>query len=135
MAELVADNERLARRWRPLLGVSADHRLRAHDQLAREALLALSSDWAFMISKDSAAAYAQARHDLHHRRFHQLADLVEAAAAAPADRSAQERAEALADRLRGTDGPFGALDSRVMTLAARAHAVAGVPVSAVTTRR
>lgn len=135
VAELVADNERLARRWRPLLGVSADHRLRAHDQLAREALLALSSDWAFMISKDSAAAYAQARHDLHHRRFHQLADLVEAAAAAPADRSAQERAEALADRLRGTDGPFGALDSRVMTLAARAHAVAGVPVSAVTTRR
>ena len=42
------------------------------DQIAREALLALSSDWAFMITKDSAAEYARARHDLHHRRFDEL---------------------------------------------------------------
>ena len=37
------------------------------DDLAREALLVLSSDWAFMVSRDSAAGYARERHDGHRR--------------------------------------------------------------------
>jgi 1,4-alpha-glucan branching enzyme len=35
------------------------------DALAQEALLALSSDWAFMVSKDSAADYARHRTQTH----------------------------------------------------------------------
>jgi 1,4-alpha-glucan branching enzyme len=44
------------------------------DTLAREALLALSSDWAFMVSRDSAAGYARDRHRAHTDRFHLMAD-------------------------------------------------------------
>ena len=80
VADIVADNERLTRRWRQT-GRPSQARTPALDQLAREALLALSSDWAFMISKDSAAGYARARHDLHHRRFQALADAIDADAA------------------------------------------------------
>ena len=47
------------------------------DDLAREALLALSSDWAFMVSRDSAAGYARDRHRDHVGRFHALADHLE----------------------------------------------------------
>jgi 1,4-alpha-glucan branching enzyme len=36
-----------------------------HDQVVRELLLAMSSDWAFMVSKDSAAGYARSRADGH----------------------------------------------------------------------
>jgi 1,4-alpha-glucan branching enzyme len=53
------------------------------DDLAREALLVLSSDWAFMVSRDSAAGYARERHDGHVARFHALADAVQGAAAHP----------------------------------------------------
>jgi 1,4-alpha-glucan branching enzyme len=75
------------------------------DQLAREALLALSSDWAFMVSHDSAAGYARDRAAGHAGRLHALADLIDAG-----DRTAAvERAE----RLRAVDGPFGHLDARV----------------------
>ena len=44
------------------------------DQMAREALLALSSDWAFMVTKDSAASYARDRAGMHELRFRKLAD-------------------------------------------------------------
>lgn len=44
------------------------------DDLVREALLALSSDWAFMVSRDSAAGYARERLAGHVRRFCELAD-------------------------------------------------------------
>jgi 1,4-alpha-glucan branching enzyme len=74
------------------------------DQLAREAFLALSSDWAFMVTHDSAAAYARDRAATHAGRVHALADLLDAG-----DRPG---AEALADRLRVLDGPFGHLDAR-----------------------
>ena len=47
------------------------------DQLAREALLALSSDWAFMVSHDSAAGYARERAAAHAGRVHALADLLD----------------------------------------------------------
>jgi 1,4-alpha-glucan branching enzyme len=74
------------------------------DQLAREAFLALSSDWAFMVTHDSAAAYARDRAATHAGRVHELADLLDAG-----DRRS---AEVLADRLRVLDGPFGHLDAR-----------------------
>ena len=75
------------------------------DQLARETLLALSSDWAFMVSHDSAAAYARERAAGHAARVHELADRLDAG-----DRA---RAADLAARLRAVDGPFGHLDARV----------------------
>jgi 1,4-alpha-glucan branching enzyme len=73
------------------------------DQLAREALLVTSSDWAFMVTKDSAAEYARRRAAEHAGRFHRLADLVESGG------GAAEAAE-----LRRIDGPFGHLDSRLL---------------------
>jgi 1,4-alpha-glucan branching enzyme len=75
------------------------------DQLAREALLALSSDWAFMVSHDTAAGYARDRAATHAGRVHELADRLDAG-----DRAG---AAALAERLRALDGPFGHLDARV----------------------
>ena len=76
------------------------------DQLAREAFLALSSDWAFMIAKDSAASYARDRAAAHAARVHALADLLDAGDRAGAD--------ALAGQLRAVDGPFGHLDARTV---------------------
>jgi 1,4-alpha-glucan branching enzyme len=73
------------------------------DQLAREALLVTSSDWAFMVTKDSAAGYARRRAAEHTARFHRLADLVETGGGA-----------AEAADLRRVDGPFGHLDSRLL---------------------
>jgi 1,4-alpha-glucan branching enzyme len=74
------------------------------DQLAREALLVTSSDWAFMVTKDSAAGYARDRARTHTERFYRLAGHVDAG-----DRAA---ALAYADHLRTIDGPFGHLDAR-----------------------
>jgi 1,4-alpha-glucan branching enzyme len=79
------------------------------DQLAREALLVTSSDWAFMVTKDSAAEYARRRAAEHAGRFHRLADLVESG-----DGAAQAGAETEAVELRRVDGPFGHLDSRLL---------------------
>ena len=74
----------------------------AADQLVREAFLLSSSDWAFMITRDSAADYARQRARQHAERFTALADAIESGA--DADR--------LAARLRAVDGPFGRLDAR-----------------------
>lgn len=76
----------------------------AADQLVREALLALSSDWAFMVTKDSAADYARRRARVHGDRFTELA----AALRGGHRRAALARAGAL----RAEDGPFGRLDAR-----------------------
>jgi 1,4-alpha-glucan branching enzyme len=83
-----------------------ESRNRTLDQLARELLLALSSDWAFMVTKDSAAGYARARAEGHLRRIHRLADLVAA--------GRTESAAAEADRTRRADGVFGQLDARLL---------------------
>ncbi len=72
------------------------------DQLVREALLTLSSDWAFMVTKDSAADYARRRAKVHGDRFAELAGLVRHGRPAE-DRAAEMRAE---------DGLFGRLDAR-----------------------
>ena len=75
VADMVDDNEDLLRRWRKL--ADPQHRDSRQDELATQALLALSSDWAFMVSKDSAARYARQRHEEHHRRFAAIATAIE----------------------------------------------------------
>ena len=76
----------------------------ALDQLAREAFLVMSSDWAFCVTKDSAADYARSRHATHRDRFHDLANAVAS--------GHDDRAMLLARRLREVDGAFGHLDAR-----------------------
>jgi 1,4-alpha-glucan branching enzyme len=76
------------------------------DQLVREAFLVTSSDWAFMVTKGSAAAYARRRASEHAARFTRLADLVDSGQTAAADSNAAE--------LRTVDGPFGHLDARTV---------------------
>jgi 1,4-alpha-glucan branching enzyme len=104
VADLVAADEELRDRVGKVLAVPTPHRDRTRDQLVRSTLLALASDWAFMVTKDSAAGYARERHDRHHREVRLLADLVE--------RGDVAAASALAARLRTHDGPFGHLDAR-----------------------
>lgn len=108
VADIVADNERLVRRWLRLAALPRTQvgRDRVSDQVARQAMLALSSDWAFMVTKDTAAQYARARHDGHHDAFHRLADLL-AAGEVPAEVLATEVA---AQHRR--DSVFGHLDAR-----------------------
>jgi 1,4-alpha-glucan branching enzyme len=84
-------------------GVYRDH---AADQMAREALLALSSDWAFMVTKDSAADYARRRAREHADRVDELADLLDAGQPA--------RGTRLAAELDRRDGLFGHLDARLL---------------------
>jgi 1,4-alpha-glucan branching enzyme len=76
----------------------------ARDQLVREALLTLSSDWAFMVTKDSAADYARRRAKVHGDRFGELAGMIRG--------GNEERAGRRAAELRGEDGLFGRLDAR-----------------------
>jgi 1,4-alpha-glucan branching enzyme len=71
------------------------------DQLARQTLLALSSDWAFMVSKDSAAGYARDRAHGHLSDFARIADPL----------AAGNEAAALVEvvRQRSYDNPLGHL--------------------------
>jgi 1,4-alpha-glucan branching enzyme len=75
------------------------------DQLVREAFLTISSDWAFMVTHDSAASYARHRAHEHARRFHALADRIEAG----------RDAARLTAELVASDGLFGHLDARALT--------------------
>ena len=75
------------------------------DLLADQALHALSSDWAFMVSKDSAAGYARSRADLHAGRVAELSGLLRAGRR----RAAQRRVAAWADAPLPT---FGHVDAR-----------------------
>jgi 1,4-alpha-glucan branching enzyme len=74
----------------------------ALDQLAREALLLSSSDWAFMVTRESAAEYAWQRARSHASRFSALADALQSGV----------DAAGLVASLRALDGPFGHLDAR-----------------------
>ena len=76
------------------------------DQLVSEAMLALSSDWAFMVSKDSAVDYARRRASVHIGRFDELANLVDA--------GNRDKAVAVADALRTQDAPLRHLDGRLL---------------------
>lgn len=77
---------------------------RVLDQLLRETLLTVSSDWAFMVSKDSAAGYARDRAHLHAHAVREIAEAVSSGQAARADR--------LAEGWQVADGLFGRLDAR-----------------------
>jgi len=107
VSDLVKESARVQDRLLRVLGnevVPRSGRRPDLDQLVREALLVTSSDWAFCVTKDSAAAYARDRAASHTARFDELADLLESGQA--------EAALPLADRLRRVDGPFGHLDAR-----------------------
>jgi 1,4-alpha-glucan branching enzyme len=86
-----------------LLSVTRDGPARdpLRDALAQEALLALSSDWAFMVSKDSAASYARDRARGHADRVLRAAPLLR-----------EGRRTAAAAALAGPPRPFGHLDAR-----------------------
>lgn len=76
------------------------------DLAVSEALLALSSDWAFMVTKDSAADYARERARLHTERFDRVAALLaEGSQGAPRE----------VERMRAEDSPFGHLDARTLS--------------------
>jgi 1,4-alpha-glucan branching enzyme len=86
------------------LAHSAPSRDVVADQILRETLLTVSSDWPFMVSKDSAADYARYRAHLHAHAAREISD-----ALASGRRDAAER---LAAGWNRADGLFGALDAR-----------------------
>jgi 1,4-alpha-glucan branching enzyme len=100
---LVAQQERVQK---VVLGATAPGIARdpVRDALATEALLALSSDWAFMVSKDSAADYARERASGHAARVEELAGLL----GAGRRRAAERRIASWG----GDDAVFGHLDAR-----------------------
>ncbi len=102
VADLVQANAALQQR---LLALPAPGAARdtVADQAVTEALLALSSDWAFMVTKDSAADYARRRAREHTERFDVLAEAL---------RTGRPDARALAESYRATALPFGHLDAR-----------------------
>jgi len=74
------------------------------DQILRETLLTVSSDWPFMVSKDSAAEYARYRAHLHAHATREIADAYAS--------GRHEAAARLAAGWNRADGLFGALDAR-----------------------
>ncbi|MBK1786094.1 1,4-alpha-glucan branching protein domain-containing protein [Prauserella cavernicola] len=102
VADMVAANAELQRRLLAV-DVAGQGRDAVADQLVTEALLALSSDWAFMVTKDSAADYARRRASEHTARFDELVRL-----RAAGDPNATARAAAFGALAR----PFGHLDAR-----------------------
>lgn len=74
------------------------------DQILREALLTVSSDWPFMVSKGTAADYARYRAHLHAHATREIADAMAA--------GRREQAHRLATGWNRADGLFGALDAR-----------------------
>lgn len=79
------------------------------DQILRETLLTVSSDWPFMVSKDSAAEYARYRAHLHAHATREIADAVAS--------GRREQAQRLAAAWNKADGLFGALDARRLPVA------------------
>lgn len=77
---------------------------RVADQILRETLLTVSSDWPFMVSKDSAADYARYRAHLHAHATREISDALRS--------GRRDHAERLADGWNKADGLFGALDAR-----------------------
>ena len=105
VTDLLYESREVQRRLLDLVDKRAPKaRDEALDQLAREAFLVMSSDWAFCVTKDSAADYARSRHAAHRDRFWELAHAIESAH--------DDRARHLARRFRATDGAFGHLDAR-----------------------
>jgi 1,4-alpha-glucan branching enzyme len=111
VSDVVADNDDVARRL--LAAVDGVPRSAGRDAtldaLAVQAALALSSDWAFMVTKDSAAHYARRRAAEHRDRVRELTDLL------PAGRHAE--AARRAGAFAAQDDLFGHLDARALTRA------------------
>ena len=84
--------------------VKEDGRNPVADQIVRETLLTLSSDWAFMVSKNSAPDYARTRAQTHAHAVYEICAAVQRGGPA---------AELAARWLRA-DGPFAGLDARVL---------------------
>ncbi len=82
----------------------ADVRDPVADQILREAILTISSDWAFMVSKDSAAGYAR---DRAHRHAHAAREIIAAVSGGQLAKARQ-----LAAGWYAADGLFPALDAR-----------------------
>jgi 1,4-alpha-glucan branching enzyme len=116
VADLVAQQERVQK---ALLGAAAPGIARdpVRDALATEALLALSSDWAFMVSKDSAADYARGRASTHAARVEELANLL----GAGRRRAAEHRIASWG----GDDAVFGHLDARRLLVTPRGPHASG----------
>ncbi|OBF22678.1 1,4-alpha-glucan branching protein [Mycobacterium kubicae] len=74
------------------------------DQILRETLLTVSSDWPFMVSKDSAAGYARYRAHLHAHATREIAGALAS--------GRRDSAQRLAEGWNRADGLFGALDAR-----------------------
>ncbi|MEU4252670.1 glycoside hydrolase family 57 protein [Amycolatopsis sp. NPDC026612] len=105
--DMVAANTALQERLLELVrGQDRTARDTVADQAVAEAMLALESDWAFMVTKDSAADYARRRAQVHTERFDALTRLLR--------RGDRARAEELAATYRADDGPFGHLDARAL---------------------
>jgi 1,4-alpha-glucan branching enzyme len=77
---------------------------RVADQILRETLLTVSSDWPFMVSKDSAADYSRYRAHLHAHATREIADALAS--------GRRDIAQRLADGWNRADSLFGALDAR-----------------------
>ncbi|GAA4846017.1 glycoside hydrolase family 57 protein [Actinomycetospora corticicola] len=109
--DMVADNTEVATRL--LAAVDGVPRSTGRDAtldaLAVQAALALSSDWAFMVTKDSAAHYARRRAAEHRDRVRELTDLL------PAGR--HEEAARRAASFTAQDDLFGHLDARQLATA------------------
>ncbi|WP_326955468.1 glycoside hydrolase family 57 protein [Amycolatopsis sp. NBC_01286] len=105
--DMVEANTALQERLLDLVaGLDTTARDTVADQAVAEAMLALESDWAFMVTKDSAADYARRRAAVHTERFDALAGAVR--------RGDRARGEELAAAYRADDGPFGHLDARAL---------------------
>ena len=108
--QIAHENEWLQRRWLDVVGRErAAGRLQTRrpdlDQLLTTLLHALSSDWAFLVTRGQSVDYARRRAEEHRRDFHVLAQLVE-------DGGVTTALEEAAGR-RLQDNAFPALDARL----------------------
>jgi 1,4-alpha-glucan branching enzyme len=108
--QIAHENEWLQRRWLDLMARErAAGRLATRrsdlDQLLTTLFHALSSDWAFLVTRGQSVDYARRRAELHRRDFHVLAQLVED--------GRHDEARVETSRLAARDGAFPALDARL----------------------
>jgi 1,4-alpha-glucan branching enzyme len=110
VGQIAEENERMQSRW---LSLMAGQRAAGHlltrradlDQLLCTLFNALSSDWAFLVTREQSVDYAQRRAEGHRRDFHALAQLIEDGRTPEAQKEAERQAR--------TDRTFPALDARV----------------------
>jgi 1,4-alpha-glucan branching enzyme len=108
--EIAHENAWLQRRWlavmsRERAGGRLQTRRRDLDQLLTTLFHALSSDWAFLVTRGQSVDYARRRAEEHRVDFYALARLIEDG------RDGEALAEAT--RLAGRDGAFPTLDARL----------------------